>query len=54
MCAIHLWTGTHGTLALRMIRPQLPWPDLTEEIDELIDRLLAPGPMASGADGARS
>lgn len=46
LCAVHLWTGLHGMLSLRMVRPHLPWPDLGHEVDDLVDRLLRSGPSS--------
>jgi AcrR family transcriptional regulator len=39
---VHLWTALHGTVTLRMIRPNFPWPDLDTQLDDLIDRLIQP------------
>ncbi len=39
LTAIHLWTTLHGIVTLRSVRPLFDWPDLTIEIDDLIDRL---------------
>jgi AcrR family transcriptional regulator len=47
LCAVHLWTGLHGMLSLRMIRPHLDWPDLDREVEDLITRLLRPGPSGT-------
>jgi AcrR family transcriptional regulator len=38
---VHVWTALHGSVTLRTVRRTFPWPDLDQEIDDLIDRLLA-------------
>lgn len=40
MIALHLWTALHGIVTLRTARPAFPWPDLADEIDSLIARLI--------------
>jgi AcrR family transcriptional regulator len=41
MIAIHFWTSLHGTVTLRRVRRNVPWPGLDAQIDDLVDRLLA-------------
>jgi AcrR family transcriptional regulator len=43
MCAVHLWTGLHGMLSLRMVRPHMPWPDLDAQVADLVERLISSG-----------
>ena len=40
MLAVHFWTALHGIVTLRSVRRSFPWPDLTQEVDDLIARLL--------------
>jgi AcrR family transcriptional regulator len=40
MLAVHLWTAMHGTVALRTARPNFPWPETAQEIDDLVTRVL--------------
>ena len=42
MTAIQLWTALHGTVTLRVVRRNFPWPDLDIQLDDLIDRLVQP------------
>ena len=51
MLAVHVWTALHGIVMLRMVRYAFPWPGLTDEIDDLIDRLVSvrPGPRPINA-----
>lgn len=43
-----LWHLTHGLVSLRIARPFLPWPPLTETVDEAVSRVVAPA-RAPGA-----
>lgn len=38
----HLWTSLHGVVSLRMLRPNMDWPDPVVEVDDLVDRLVGP------------
>jgi AcrR family transcriptional regulator len=38
--AIMVWTAVHGSVLLRMDRPQFPWPPLYQMIDEMVRRLV--------------
>ncbi len=49
MTAVHLWTALHGTVSLRSARPHFAWPDLSDELSDLVARLLDD----AGAPGAR-
>jgi AcrR family transcriptional regulator len=40
MCAFHVWNALHGMLTLRRFRPDMPWPDLREQVDDLVARIL--------------
>lgn len=40
MLAIHVWTSMHGLVHLRGNMRNFPWPDLTAEVDSMMDRLL--------------
>lgn len=42
MLCFHLWTALHGMVSLRLLRPTMPWPDAEAEVDDLVDRLVAP------------
>ncbi len=42
LTAVHLWTALHGTITLRLARRNFPWPDLDDQLDDLIDRLVQP------------
>lgn len=44
LLAVHFWTALHGIVTLRTARRRFPWPDLAEEVDDLIARLVAPRP----------
>ena len=41
LLAVHFWTALHGIVTLRTARQHFPWPDLTEEVNDLIARLIA-------------
>jgi len=38
--AIHVWTALHGEVTLRMDRPNFPWPDLDDMVNELVANLV--------------
>lgn len=38
--ALHLWTSMHGVVHLRTTMTAFDWPDLEQQIDDLLDRLL--------------
>jgi hypothetical protein len=40
LLAVHFWTALHGIVTLRTVRKRFPWPDLDNEVNDLIDRLL--------------
>jgi AcrR family transcriptional regulator len=40
LLAVHFWTALHGIVTLRSVRPLFDWPDLTTEIDDLLDYLM--------------
>jgi AcrR family transcriptional regulator len=42
MVALHLWTALHGMVSLRLVRSMLEWPDVGDEVDDLVDRLVGP------------
>ena len=46
MCAFQVWNGLHGMLTLRMFRPNMPWPDLRVQVDDLLARILGETPPA--------
>ena len=37
-----LWHLLHGTVSLRIARPFLPWPPISETVDEAMTRLVGP------------
>ena len=39
----NLWAFVHGVVHLRTARPFFPWPGLTEQIDDMVDRILRLG-----------
>lgn len=39
MLAMHLWTSLHGVVTLRTLKGKFPWPDLDDQVDDLVDRL---------------
>jgi hypothetical protein len=41
MITMHCWTALHGIVTLRRVRRNMPWPDLHEQIDDLVNRLLS-------------
>ncbi|QIQ01267.1 TetR/AcrR family transcriptional regulator [Streptomyces liangshanensis] len=41
LAATQLWTSLHGIVTLRAVRPDFPWPDLNDQIDDLVHRLLS-------------
>ncbi|MBI3688641.1 MAG: TetR/AcrR family transcriptional regulator [Actinobacteria bacterium] len=41
LVAVHLWTSLHGTVGLRSMPRRRPWSDLDEQVDDLVDRLVA-------------
>ena len=34
------WAAVHGTVCLRIDRPNFPWPPLDEMVDDLIQRIV--------------
>lgn len=40
MVTLHFWTALHGMVMLRTDRRNFPWPDLEDELDDLIRRLV--------------
>lgn len=55
MTTIQLWTALHGTVTLRVVRRNFPWPDLDTQLDDLIDRLIQPhrpGPSTRSGRGS--
>jgi AcrR family transcriptional regulator len=40
LVATQLWAAMHGTVVLREGRPAFPWPDLRDQVTDLVDRLL--------------
>ncbi len=40
LLGVHFWTALHGTVTLRTVRRNFPWPDLDRQLDDLIDRIL--------------
>jgi AcrR family transcriptional regulator len=40
LLAVHFWTALHGIVHLRTTMRAFAWPDLDEEIDDLMNRLL--------------
>ncbi|MEX5721334.1 TetR/AcrR family transcriptional regulator [Geodermatophilus maliterrae] len=42
-----VWTALHGTVTLRAGGPDLPWPDLDEQVDALVTRLALVSPPVS-------
>ena len=34
------WAAVHGTVCLRIDRPNFPWPPLDEMVDDLIQRII--------------
>ena len=34
------WAAVHGTVCLRIDRPNFPWPPLDEMVDGLIQRII--------------
>jgi AcrR family transcriptional regulator len=51
MVCFHLWTALHGMVSLRLLRRTLAWPDAAAQVDDLVDRLVAPAASASTAAG---
>lgn len=47
MLTVHFWTAMHGLVTLRAARANFPWPELDVEVDDLVARLLRPGPPPS-------
>jgi hypothetical protein len=40
LLALHYWTALHGIVTLRTVRRGFPWPDVTNQVDDLVDRLV--------------
>lgn len=40
MVTVHFWTALHGMVMLRNDRSHFPWPDLEDELDDLVRRLI--------------
>jgi len=40
MISFHLWSILHGSLNLRLNRPEHPWPSAADQLNDLVGRLL--------------
>ncbi len=40
-CAVLLWASLHGLVSLRVSRPAFPWPPIDEQVDAVVDAVLA-------------
>lgn len=46
--ALHVWANVHGLTSLLVARPEMPWPDLPQFIDDHLELCLRPLVAASG------
>lgn len=42
LVTVQFWCAMHGLVTLRQARPTFPWPDLDQQVDDLVDRLIGP------------
>lgn len=44
LVSVHVWTALHGVVTLRTARTAFPWPEMREQVDDLVHRLVGPPP----------